>query len=263
MTQLMHTAAPPPGGSLPPEIADLVPPPEMDFVGGVEFVWVGRHCFELFVTHGGLRPTDRVLDVGCGIGRMALPMLHYLVPPGSYHGFDVVPLGIDWCREKIAPRFPHFHFALADVRNDLYNPGGTTPAREYRFPYPDRSFDFVFLTSVFTHLMPDDMENYFRESARVLDVGGRLFATFFLITPESDALIRAGKGERPLVHDNGRCRYESEKDPVFAVGYDEGVVRALARDAGLRVDEPIRYGSWCGRAEYLSMQDVVIATRIG
>jgi SAM-dependent methyltransferase len=248
---------------LPPGVADLVPPPELDFVGGFEFVRIGQHFFRLFVEHGGLRPADRVLDAGCGIGRMAIPLLTYLTPPGRYDGFDVVPLGIDWCRERIAPRFPHFRFALADVRNDAYNPAGAIPAREYRFPYADGSFDFVLLASVFTHLLPDDMENYLRECARVLDVGGRLFATFFLINPESNRLTRAGRGFLRLAHDNGRCRYESEQTPEFAVGYDERVVRTLARDAGLRVHEPIGYGSWCGRTAFLSVQDVVIATKVG
>jgi SAM-dependent methyltransferase len=252
----------PPAEPFPPEVADLVPPPELDFVGGAEFVRIGQHFFRLFVEHGRLRPTDRVLDVGCGIGRMALPLLRYLTPPGHYDGFDVVPLGIDWCRDRITPRFPHFRFTLADVRNDMYNPAGGGRASAYRFPYPDRSNDFVFLTSVFTHLLPDDMENYLQESARVLDTGGRLFATFFLINPESDRLIRAGKGFRPLVHDNGRCRYESEQNPEFAVGYEESLIRARLRELGLRLHEPIGYGKWCGRKKFLSTQDVVIATKV-
>lgn len=247
-----------------PGVADLVPPAELDFVGGVDFVRVGRHFFDLFVGRGGLRPTDRVLDVGCGIGRMAIPLTDYLTPPGRYDGFDVVPAGIDWCWRKITPRFPHFRFALADVRNDLYNPVGGAPASEYRFPYPDGSFDFVFLTSVFTHLMPADLDNYLRECARVLDAGGRLFGTFFLLNPESERLIAAGQSTRPFARAAAGCRYESDEHPEFAVGYEEDAVRRRLDALGLRVREPIGYGNWSGRqTDYVSYQDIVVAEKVG
>lgn len=36
-----------------------------------------------------LIPGERVLDVGCGVGRMAIPLTRYLSAEGSYEGFDV------------------------------------------------------------------------------------------------------------------------------------------------------------------------------
>lgn len=47
------------------------------------------------------------------------------------------------------------------------------------------SFDFVFLTSVFTHLLPEDMNNYFSEVVRVLTHARRCLITYFLLTFES------------------------------------------------------------------------------
>ena len=136
-----------------------------------------------FVDLAGLRPDARVLDVGCGIGRIARPLASYLHPPGCYEGFDVVPDGIAWCRRAYARR-DDFRFQIAEVRNALYRPDSGVPAEEYVFPYAADSFDFSFATSVFTHLLPDAADRYFAEMARVTRPDGRLFLTFFVFDHE-------------------------------------------------------------------------------
>jgi len=164
----------------------LIPPRWMVFVGSCNFA--DEELLRNFTELGGLKPDDRVLDVGCGIGRMAIPLTKFLNERGSYEGLDIVSEGIAWCQRQITPRFPRFHFMLADIYNGVYNPAGRNNASDYIFPYPDASFDFVFLLSVFTHMLPTDMENYLRQIVRVLKLGGRCFVTYFLITPEAEAL---------------------------------------------------------------------------
>ena len=41
--------------------------------------------------------------------------------------------------------------------------------------------DVAFLTSVFTHMLPEDVEHYLDELARVLKPGGRTLITWFLL----------------------------------------------------------------------------------
>jgi hypothetical protein len=48
--------------------------------------------------------------------------------------------------------------------------------------------------------------------------------------------------------------------PEKAVAYSEEDVLSDFENAGMSV-EPVRYGSWCGRAEFLSYQDVLIAKK--
>ncbi len=52
----------------------LTPPRRLVFVGASDFRKIGHELFQCFVDPGGLQPDDSVLDVGCGIGRMAVPL---------------------------------------------------------------------------------------------------------------------------------------------------------------------------------------------
>jgi hypothetical protein len=50
-------------------------------------------------------------------------------------------------------------------------------------------------------------------------------------------------------------------DPDFAIAYPEAEIRALFLRSGLRILEPIKFGDWCGRKDFLDHQDIVVATR--
>ena len=239
----------------------LTPPRRLMFVGGGDFRRAGLKFLGLFREIGGLKPDERVLDVGCGVGRMAVPLAGYLSENGRYEGFDVVPRAVRWCQKTISRRYPNFRFRLADLYNKTYNPRGRYRAAEFPFPYADAGFDFVILTSVFTHMLPPETDHYLSEIARVLAPGGRCFATFFLLNEESLALIGAGKSERPMGHALGECRVDNPDVPEDAVGYPEEAARALFARHGMAVREPVRYGKWCGRAAWTSYQDIVIAVR--
>jgi len=133
-----------------------------------------------FVDLGGLGRAARVLDVGCGTGRMAARLTRYLEPPGTYHGIDVMVPAIEWAQREISSRYANFQFQVADLQSDMYNPGGAIRAEDYRFPYADDSFDFIFLTSDFTHLTAAEIRNYLAECRRLLAAGGACFATWFI-----------------------------------------------------------------------------------
>lgn len=130
----------------------MLPPQTMRFIGGGDFKAIGQQYCNFFIKDGGLKPNDRVLDVGCGIGRMAIPLTSYLSAKGEYQGFDIVKKGILWCQENITPKYPNFYFVHADIHNKEYNAEATVQASNFCFPYESNSFDFIFLTSVFSHM---------------------------------------------------------------------------------------------------------------
>ena len=240
---------------------ELTPPREKIFVGTGDFKKIGQEFFQYFIELGELKPNERVLDVGCGIGRMAVPLTNYLDKRGTYEGFDIVADGINWCKKKITPEYPNFHFQLADVLNKSYNPKGKYKASEYKFPFQDESFDFLFLTSVFTHMLPQEMENYFSEIARVLKRNGRCLITFFLLNIESVKLMDAKSSTFYFNYGIEGCRTINMNKPESAVAYEEKSIRSLYEKYRLTIVEQVRYGSWCGRENFLSYQDIIIAAK--
>lgn len=249
----------------PTKAQELSPPEELMFVGGGpdNFKEIGEAFVRDFQIRGRLRPNERVLDVGCGVGRIAIPLTKFLNSEARYEGFDVVPGGIDWCQKNITSRYPNFRFQLADIYNKHYHPSGKR-ASKYRFPYDDSSFDFICLASVFTHLLPPDMTNYFREISRVLTFGGRCMITFFLLNEESLTALEAGKSTLSFDHAFKQYRVHSRQTPEGSVAYNEDYVLRLYEANGLEIEPPRLHGLWSGRTDsgYRGYQDIIIAHKL-
>jgi SAM-dependent methyltransferase len=188
---------------------------------------------------------------------MARPLVGYLGPRGSYDGFDVSAEGIAWCRRHYAGH-PHFRFRHLDLYNRYYNPGGTGDAADVRFPYEDGSFDFVFLTSVVTHLTAQEARRYLGESRRVMARGGRLFVTFFMLDAEAERGMREGRAARTFDRVDSEVAVSDPEMPEAAVAYAAAWVRRTLADLGLS-DVEVYPGSWSGRADATSYQDIVVA----
>lgn len=231
------------------------------FVGAGDFKKIGQEFLWYFIRYSKLKPSAKVLDVGCGLGRMAIPLTKFLNKKGNYEGFDIVPSAISWCKNNISSKFPNFSFQIADIYNKEYNPNGKFEASTYRFPYQDSSFDFVFLTSVFTHMLPRDMEHYFSEISRVLKKNGKCFITYFLSREDSLRLMKTEKSSLNFKHEFEGFRTINLDKSEAAVCYDEAYVLDLYEKYGFKVVRPLHYGSWCGRQNYLSYQDIIIASK--
>lgn len=241
--------------------SDLYPPAWMPLVGSGDFRAVGQAFFRYFTTLAHLQPHHAVLDVGCGLGRMAVPLTTYLqAPQGRYLGFDIEREAIAWCQRNITRRFPNFEFVTVAAHNPNYL-SSAAAATPVRFPAPTAGFDFVIVTSVFTHLLPADVETYINEIARVLRPSGQCLMTFFLLNPESEALLDAGQSHFPLSHRWGLCRVANPQLPQAAIAYPETQVLSWLKRAGLQAS--IHYGNWCGRTQFMDGQDILVVSRAG
>lgn len=108
-------------------------------------------------------------------------------------------------------------------------------------------------------MLADEVENYLREVTRVLKTGGRCLISFFLLNDESSDLIDHGKSIVLLTEQHGPARTLPGHKPEFAVGFDEAYVIDLYEQSGLEIKNPIVYGWWCGRANFASCQDQIVA----
>jgi len=238
-----------------------LPPWWLRDVGGSNFEATGREFLRLFIELAHLRPAEQILEIGCGSGRTALPMTGYLSQAGSYTGMDITLEAIHWCQRHITSRYPNFQFLHADLYNRRYNPEGRYYTKDYCFPFNDESFDFIFLTSVFTHLLPEDTKNYLREMARLLRPAGRGLITFFLLNEAQQMLASQGQNDVDFKYGSGPYRTRSEITPESAVAYDEVFLGQLIAQCGLEPVEPVHFGTWSGRSDGLSYQDIVLINK--
>lgn len=170
----------------------MVPPRGYIYTGSAanadNYLRQGEYQLELLKEKTHLKPNDKVLDIGSGIGRTAIALTQFLKQGGTYDGFDVVKKGVDWCTERIQSPTVPFTFKYIPLYNDLYNESGSE-ARSFVFPYKENSFNVVFSFSVFTHMRIEEIENYFREIKRVLNDTGICFSTFFTYTDNTELQI--------------------------------------------------------------------------
>jgi SAM-dependent methyltransferase len=240
-----------------------LPPKSQIFTGmPLDFAASATSTLETISSITDMNPSSHVLEVGCGIGRFAIVMPDFLDANGGYEGLDIVPEGIEWCKQHITGPHSNIHFTLADVYNKEYNPKGRTQPADYEFPYANETFDLAVLISVFTHMLPVDVDRYVGEIARVLKKNGRIFASCYIITPESRQLMTSGLGSRHFKYNLGSHWIHSKKVPELGVAYDERYFRGIYSKHGLSDPPDIYFGRWCGRSTGLDLQDVVVATKL-
>ena len=235
----------------------LVPPRRLrGFAGDSDFLATGAELLGLLGTHGDLRGASHVLDVGCGIGRLARKLTEVLDPAdgGAYVGFDPVAPAVAWC----AARYPaHFRFVHADLRNDLYNPGGAVAATDYRFPVADAWATLAVATSVFTHLDRPAVEHYLAETRRALAPGGVALLTFFLLDDGSRAALAGGRARQAFTEPAGAQAIADREVTMAAVAHDRASILETLAERDLEA-VAVHEGTWRGGAG-LSYQDLVVA----
>ena len=207
-----------------------------------------------------LHTGSRVLDYGCGLGRLALPFAAFL-DGGSYVGIDANRESYDHCVDAFAD-FESHRFEFVNLQSEMYNPDGHEHG-ELNDSAFDSEFDLAFLYSVFTHVLPADIDGLLSYLFAALKPGGEVFTTFFLLNEWSLAQIDAGVSKRAFPFAYGEARINNQNVPEGAVAYDETDVLRRFDQAGFG-DVFVSHGRWSGPRErgfHPHHQDIIIARK--
>ncbi len=137
--------------STTPELAKLYVIGE---VSEEEILAQARHTQKRLEERIGILPTDDVLEIGCGIGRVGQALASKCK---SWTGLDVSESMLSYAKERLS-EFDNVHL----VEGNGYDLS----------VLPDNSFHKVYCTVVFMHLDDWERYRYLEESLRVLKPGG-------------------------------------------------------------------------------------------
>ena len=138
------------------------------FVGGRGKFWelIGDLQFR-FLVEAGLKPSDTLLDVGCGALRGGVRLIRYLEPE-HYFGVDK---HIELLIYGVATEL-----GLADFAEKR---PGLIVSNRFDFEALGAQPTFGIAQSLFTHLRPEDIDLCLTKLRAVAAQGCRFFATFF------------------------------------------------------------------------------------
>ena len=113
---------------------------------------------------GEVRPGQKLLDVGCGTGSLAILANAKAGPDGEVHGIDASPEMIEVARRKADNAGADVRFQVGLIED---------------IPFPDDQFDLA-LSSFMVHHLPDDLKRKgLAEIYRVLKPDGHFLTVDF------------------------------------------------------------------------------------
>jgi SAM-dependent methyltransferase len=231
---------------------------------------IGSHSAEHFkktsswsfvelVRRGKLSSFSRIIDIGSGCGRLAIPF-SLLVKDGDYFGTDVFEEGLEWCAKNVSTRNPKFKFFLQEVEHNYYFGGEIKPSTRMSLSFAESSsIDLVFALSVFTHLVEEDAEKYFQEVSRCLNRDGIAYLTAFIIDERFGEFVQRS-GLHTAVKEVTAGHYQAYEGQDFFAGYTFDRWRTLIERSGLEITgfDP---GTWAEKPGALHYQDTFIVTK--
>ena len=202
------------------------------------------------VSKMGFTRTQRIVEIGSGLGRFATGLLHE-VGEVEYWGFDTARTWVQWCQRHIEKNHPTFRFIHIDVENELYNPTGAVAGEAFRFPLPDAHADIVYMWGVFTNMRLKDARNYVAEMSRMTRDGGRIFLTAFVEENVPEETVN------PVGYVDYTCEC-----PLHVVRYEQSALFEIFKRYSLTIENFSHHGGChCNQSEIYLHKDCSLGLR--
>jgi SAM-dependent methyltransferase len=236
-----------------------VPPKGLIYTGSGDFLKQGIE-WKLFFIENGLQPIHTFLDIGSGIGRIALGLTDYLEV--EYQGFEAIESGVIWCKNNLSVKHKNFHFKYVSIYNDLYNSSGID-ASKYKFEYPENKFDFAVSISVFTHMIDTEVQNYLHQSNLVLKENGILITTFFIMDKAAQNYMEITDSSFKFAYEFENYFLMDKNVKAANVCFKRDYLLSIIKNAGFEIIREIK-GSWSGspKKHYLGFQDILVLQKV-
>ena len=180
---------------------DQAPPRIWGGVGGDSYTgWIYQQGFfaALIKSHVADRSL-KIVDFGCGFGKLAPVSTFFTAPDGHYLGIDIRQECVDFCSHHYA-ELPRVAFHRSTDYNAMYSETRSAEleqsAVEHDWPVASGSVDLVLSVSVFTHLQERQALHYIRAVHRILKPGALAMLTFHIVE-EPRKLPRFSSADKP------------------------------------------------------------------
>jgi demethylmenaquinone methyltransferase/2-methoxy-6-polyprenyl-1,4-benzoquinol methylase/phosphoethanolamine N-methyltransferase len=148
-------------------------------------------------------PGQKVLDVGCGTGALAIAAVTVVGPAGEVCGIDAAPEMIQVSRRKASRTGSRIDFQVAVIE---------------QLPFPDGHFDLVMNTLVMHHLPDEVKRKGLGEVYRVLGPGGHFVAVDLQLPKTPFAKV---VGHLFLGHHMAENDISDSIDPLREAGFQD------------------------------------------
>lgn len=172
-----------------------------------------------YLVERGLEPEHHLLDVGCGPLRAGVHFIRYL-ETGHYAGVDKRGNVLETARAVELPRY-----GIEDKEPQLL------ATDHFEFGKLGKRFDYAIAQSVFTHLPLNSIIRCLVEMSRVLNPGGKFYATIYE-NPQGKKYLGSIQQSERVVSYYDRDKYHYDLDTLRAACQGTGLTMSYDGDWG-------------------------------